>query len=280
MSNSQRLFIHTELHATGRVEVCPFSVAKQPLNSKRFYYLCFGNTHRHHSATMDSTTERIIQVSLSKITDSRRRRGGPTLRRNLLVSHILNSVLTASNPAYATYRNTVDIDVELDNADTESLALDKPKVTRTVDCDASLGTGNGQECVGHSPVSANGRTSKAGVEITQQRLGESEKAAESDHVEAGRVDSRNVCGVKRPRTEYANDVCDKHAVTNKRCRSESCPERRTDLEKQEPMDISGLISVFSGGFGGLSSPASDSSPPPLSRPSYSFNSWSQTVEAF
>lgn len=238
---------------------------------------------------MDCNTERIIQVSLSKITDSRRRRGGPTLRRNLLVSHVLNNVLTKSDPAYATYRNTVDIDVDLDNAETEIMALDKPKVSRD-DTGGSLRAGNGQECshsLGSAARSTKGITETAPKVACQTTAEKDKNATDSFNTKKRKTDNKAV-GTKRPRSQYANEPCEKHAVWNKRWRSENESENCADLEYQEPMDISGLITVFSGslsGLSGLSSASSDSAGaiPCFSSQQtvgYSFNAWPQTVEAF
>ena len=208
---------------------------------------------------MDCDTARIIQVSLSKITDSRRRRGGPALRRNLLVSQVLNSVLTSSDSAYCTYRTKVEIDMDIDAMENEALPFDKAKMT----VDTSGGpveAGNTAHTM-RSAVKSNERVTEMEscahpgnsrtktVGSMEQRDSVNEF---SEHSTGKNTKVKSVTGSKRPRSAYGNEPCDNHAVHNKRYKFESEGDGLlTDLNNHEPMDVSGLVSVFSTSFTGL-----------------------------
>lgn len=209
---------------------------------------------------MDCEATRIIQVSLSKITDSRRRRGGPVLRRNLLVSHVLNNVLTSTDSAYCTYRTKVEIDMDIDAVDNEVVPFDKTKMTPDIP-GGSVESGNATHTV-RSAAKSNERVTdmeqsvpsnvrKGNVEVV-----DIEKAVKRDN-ERGKekkTEVKCVTGSKRARSEYGNEPCDSHAVQNKRLKTESESESSVrELNYQEPMDITGLVNVFSSSFSGLSS---------------------------
>lgn len=212
---------------------------------------------------MDCEATRIIQVSLSKITDSRRRRGGPVLRRNLLVSHVLNNVLTSTDSAYCEYRTKMEIDMDIDAMDNEVVPFGKSKMTPDMP-GGSVEAGNATHTV-RSAAKSNERVTemeqsvpaivrKGNVEVV-----DIEKAVKGDN-ERGKekkTEVKCVTGSKRARSEYGNEPCDSHAVEpnqNKRLKTESESESSVrELNYQEPMDISGLVNVFSSSFSGLSS---------------------------
>jgi len=74
-----------------------------------------------------------------------------------------------------------------------------------------------------------------------------------EHGKEKKTEVKCVTGSKRARS-YGNEPCDSHAVQNKRFKTESEVESNiTELNYQEPMDISGLVNVFSSSFSGLSS---------------------------
>lgn len=213
---------------------------------------------------MECEKERIIQVSISKITDSqsRRRRGGPTLRRNLLVSHILNNVLTKADAAYQEYRTTVEIDMEVETWESDDSPCEKPKVFR--ECSGGwIAKGNRQEpSLSLNPISESTELSKvcyAGTEPKRQDIASLSDICRDVEVnddncsneESTQVKEARVTGIKRPR--YANEPCDNHVVCTKRVKFDSSSEpTNSSCDFHEQMDISGLVSVFSSSFGGLS----------------------------
>lgn len=210
---------------------------------------------------MDCEATRIIQVSLSKITDSRRRRGGPVLRRNLLVSHVLNNVLTSTDSAYCTYRTKVEIDMDIDAMDNEVVPFDKTKMTPDIP-GGSVEAGNAAHTV-RSAAKSNERVTEMEQSVPSivrkgnEEVVDIEKAVKGDN-ERGKESETEVkiclTGSKRARSEYGNEPCDSHAVQNKRLKTESQNESSVrELNYQEPMDISGLANVFSSSFSGLSS---------------------------
>lgn len=208
---------------------------------------------------MDCEATRIIQVSLSKITDSRRRRGGPVLRRNLLVSHVLNNVLTSTDSAYCTYRSKVEIDMDIDAMDNEVLPFDKSKMTPDIP-GGSVEAGNATHTM-RSAANSNERVTEmeqsvpTNVRKDNVEVVDIKKAVKGDK-ERGKERKtlvKCVTGSKRARSEYGNEPCDSHAVQNKRLKTESENEPSiVELNYQEPMDISGLVNVFSSSFSGLS----------------------------
>lgn len=208
---------------------------------------------------MDCEATRIIQVSLSKITDSRRRRGGPVLRRNLLVSHVLNNVLTSTDSAYCTYRSKVEIDMDVDTVDNEAVPFDKSKMTPDIP-GGSVEAGNATHTM-RSAAKSNERVTEMEQSVPRivrkgnVEVADIEKTVRGDNM-CGierKTEVKCVTGSKRARSEYGNEPCDSHAVENKRLKTESGNEPSVkELNYQEPMDISGLASVFSSSFSGLS----------------------------
>ena len=186
---------------------------------------------------MQCEKERIIQVSLTKITDSRRRRGGPTLRRNLLVSHVLNNVLTKADTAYQEYRTTVEIDMEVETWDQDE---QKPKVLRENESTGgsiATPTGNRTESP-HSLCSVGNSTELSRVCFVENGPVSEDKAVkdicsdsrvkESDcskNERTPQIHETPVTSNKRPR--YANEPCDYHVVCSKRFRFESSTESGT-----------------------------------------------------
>ncbi|EDO34767.1 predicted protein [Nematostella vectensis] len=243
---------------------------------------------------MNGETERIIQVSLSKITDCRRRRG-TTLRRSLLVSNVLNNVLTSSDSAYDHYRTPKDTDMDYDAVETESFSLDRPVPLR----DDSFVSGNVLETRNPSHKASETKVlcerplmENPQVRSTSPKDIESERSTlnlESNNSTFGKETQANVVcvGSKRLRSQNANETSEYHAVGRKRCRienSKSDLESVSDAENIEPMDISGLVSVFSSSFSGLSDFSSKKSSGSFAcldavRP-LQLGSWQHTVEAF
>lgn len=208
---------------------------------------------------MDCEATRIIQVSLSKITDSRRCRGGPLLRRNLLVSHVLNNVLTSTDSAYCTYRTKVEIDMDIDGMENELVPFDKSKMTPDIP-GGSVDAGNATHTV-RSAAKSNDRVTEMeqsapkNVKKDSMEVLDIEKTVKGGHGHGKekKTEVKCVTGSKRSRC-YGNEPCDSHAVQNKRFKTESDNESTlTELSYQEPMDISGLVNVFSSSFSGLSS---------------------------
>lgn len=247
---------------------------------------------------MDCEATRILQVSLSKITDSRRRRGGPVLRRNLLVSHVLNNVLTSTDSAYCTYRSKVEIDMDIDAVENELVPFDKSKMTPNNP--AGPDAGNARHTV-RSAAKSNEKVTEMEQSVPRKGRKESvelmnlEKALIGDKEceKVRKTELKRVTGSKRLRSSaYGNEPCDSHAVDNKRLKTERNELPKTEPSHQEPMDISGLVNVFSSSFSGLSSipratPSLKSSldsfqyiSPPVQSVGGVFG-WSQTiVEAF
>ena len=65
---------------------------------------------------MDCEAERILQISLWKLTDVRQRQClGSSLRRNLLVSRALDSVLSSTELSYCAYRTDYELEVDIDS---------------------------------------------------------------------------------------------------------------------------------------------------------------------
>lgn len=221
---------------------------------------------------MECEKERIIQVSISKITDSqsRRRRGGPTLRRNLFVSHILNNVLTKADVAYQEYRTTAEIDMEVESWEPDDMPCEKPKAL-TECAGGSIVKGNRQESshslcsVGEStelPKLCCPKTTPARQEIVTNDICRDAQVSGTNcsiNEESSQIHDARVTGIKRPR--YGNEPCDCHVVCNKRVRFDSSTETANSAcDFHEPMDISGLVSVFSSSFGGLSGLSASSKP--------------------
>jgi len=240
--------------------------------------------------------ERIIQVSLSKITDCRRRRGGPMLRRSLLVSNVLNNAITTSETSYKNYRTPKEVDVDCDGLEQESMCVDRPISLR----DDAGGSGNTHEF--RNTSNNNVHDSKVLCErtVVQNQLVNTNITKEKDHKTSI---SNNITkslpsikeshgktvsvGLKRPRSQYANETCEKHAVTRKRCRTTE--KNSIDNENIEPMDVSGLVNVFSTSLSGLSGFSATRTTsdtfifscinPPVNS-GYSVPAWQQTVAAF
>lgn len=242
---------------------------------------------------MQCEKERIIQVSLSKITDSRRRRGGLALRRNLLVSHVLNNVLTKTDAAYHEYRTTVEIDMEVETWDQdEQQALRESHSTTCTG--ASITTGNRTEspntlcsvdetkgvskptvCSSKNSVFTDSKiinNTCSDMAVRDSKSNRTERTSQCKQLQS------RVTGNKR--SLYANDPCDNHVVCNKRLKYESSKEDENSCSDfPEPMDISSLVNVFSSSFAGLSSRTSNAKYEPFHSIS-SIASFPQTVEAF
>lgn len=208
---------------------------------------------------MDCEATRILHVSLSKITDSRRCRGGPLLRRNLLVSNVLNNVLTSTDSAYCTYRSKVETDMDIDGVENEIVPFDKSKMNTRL-LGGSLNTGNTTHTAS-SAINSNERTTEI-KPITAKNAGTHrrevvgiEKTVKGDYSETKEKKSGDKCttGSKRTRP-HVNEPCDSHAVQQKRFKTETPSESSvTEVSYQEPMDISGLVNVFNSSFSGLAS---------------------------
>ena len=79
---------------------------------------------------MDCEAERSLQISMQKLTGAHQRRClGPSLRRNLLVSRVLNNVLSSTELSYCAYRTEYKIDVDIDGVKNELLPFDSSKIT-------------------------------------------------------------------------------------------------------------------------------------------------------
>lgn len=208
---------------------------------------------------MDCEATRILHVSLSKITDSRRFRGGPLLRRNLLVSHVLNNVLTSTDAAYCKYRSKVETDMDIDGVENELVPFDKSKMNTRL-LGGSLDTGNTTHTAS-SEINSNERTTEI-KPITAKNVRTNckeyvgiEKTMKGDNNDAKEKKSGDKCmtGSKRARP-HVNEPCDSHAVQHKRFKTETPSESSvTEVSYQEPMDISGLVNVFNSSFSGLAS---------------------------
>lgn len=209
---------------------------------------------------MDCEATRILHVSLSKITDSRRCRGGPLLRRNLLVSQVLNNVLTSTDAAYCKYRSKVETDMDIDGVENELVSFDKSKMNTRL-LGGSLDTGNTTHTAS-SEIHSNERTTEikpitaknarkncrdyVGIEKTMK----GKKDSDAKEKKSG---DKCVTGSKRARP-HVNEPCDSHAVQHKRFKTENPSESSvTEVSYQEPMDISGLVNVFNSSFSGLAS---------------------------
>ena len=245
---------------------------------------------------MDCEATRILQVSMSKITDSRRCRGGPLLRRNLLVSHVLNNVLTATDSAYCTYRTKVEVDMDIDGVENELVPFDKSKMTPGL-MGGSVNTGNTTHTVSSAAKSNESTTEiehiapKSATKQSREAvcIGKSVKGDQKTGREKKPGD-KYVTGSKRARP-YVNEPCESHAVQNKRFKTETAIDSSVmELGYQEPMDVSGLVNVFNSSFSGLSNiPRTSSLGSNLEtfqciapvRPVRGVFGWSQTVvEAF
>ena len=74
--------------------------------------------------------ERILQISMRKLTDVHQRLClGSSLRRNLLVSRVLNNVLSSTELSYCVYRTEYKIDADIDGMKNELLPFDLSKIT-------------------------------------------------------------------------------------------------------------------------------------------------------
>ena len=90
---------------------------------------------------MDCEAERILQISMQKLTDAHQRRClGPSLRRNLLVSRALNNVLSSTELSY--YRMEYKIDVDIDGVKNGLLPFDPSKITENKKSTEVKKTGN------------------------------------------------------------------------------------------------------------------------------------------
>lgn len=239
---------------------------------------------------MEKETERIIQVSISKITDCRRRRGGLMLRRSLLVSNVLNNAITTSETSYRNYRTPKELDLDCDGIEQETICVDRPNSLRD---DTAGGSGNAHE---FTNTSNNVQDSKVLCErtIVDNQVVNTQTTKEKDHItcitntlqsnKESLVKAESV-GLKRPRSHYANEPCEKHAVKRKRCRT--MEKKCMDSENIEPMDVSGLVNVFSSSLSGLSGFSTSSTSndtfifscinPPVNT---GYNQWQHTVAAF
>lgn len=245
---------------------------------------------------MECEKERIIQVSISKITDSqsRRRRGGPTLRRNLLVSHILNNVLNKADAAYQEYRTTVEIDMEVETWESDESPCEKPKALR--ECSGGwLSKGSRQESAySLNPIGESTELSPVYYSETEPKRQDIASLSDTccdvevnadncSNEENTQIKETRITGIKRPR--YANEPCDYHVVCTKRVKFDSSSEpTNSSCDFHEQMDISGLVSVFSSSFGGLSGLSGGVKPTfePFQclDPISPIASFPQTVEAF
>jgi len=241
---------------------------------------------------MEKEAERIIQVSLTKITDCRRRRGGPMLRRSLLVSNVLNNAITTSDVSYRNYRTPKELDLDCDGLEQETMCVDRPNLLRD---DSAGGSGNTHDLRNTSNINVQDskilceRTVEDNQVITTKERDNKTILTNdnSNNLQTAKENSLKVgsVGLKRPRSHYANEPCEKHAVSRKRCRT---MEKNTiDSENIEPMDVSVLVNVFSTSLSGLSGFSSSSTSnetfifsciEPPSNSSYSL--WHQTVAAF
>jgi len=240
---------------------------------------------------MEKEAERIIQVSLTKITDCRRRRGGPMLRRSLLVSNVLNNAITTSDVSYRNYRTSKELDFDCDGLEQDTMCVDRPNLLRD---DRAGGSGNTNDS---RYTSNNVQDSKVLCERTVE-VNQVTNTKEKDikpcvaNTHTNNLQTIKECseragsvGLKRPRSLYANEPCEKHAVSRKRCRT--MEKSSIDSENIEPMDVSVLVNVFSSSLTGLSGFSTSSTSnetfifsciDPPSNSSYSL--WQQTVAAF
>ena len=77
---------------------------------------------------MDCEAERILQISLRKLTDVHQRQClGSSLRRNLLVSRALDNLLFSTELSYCAYRTDYELEVDIDRIQNERERKGKDK---------------------------------------------------------------------------------------------------------------------------------------------------------
>ena len=78
---------------------------------------------------MDCEAVRILQISLQKLTDERQRHYlSSSLWRNLLISRVLDNVLSSTELAYCAYRTDYELDADIDGVKNELLAFNPSKI--------------------------------------------------------------------------------------------------------------------------------------------------------
>ena len=78
---------------------------------------------------MDCEAVRIVQISLQKLTDERQRHYlSSSLRRNLLISRVLDNVLSSTELAYCAYRTDYELHVDINGVKNELLAFNPSKI--------------------------------------------------------------------------------------------------------------------------------------------------------
>ena len=78
---------------------------------------------------MDCEAERILQISLRKLTDVRQRQClGSSLRRNLLLARALDNVLSSTELSYCAYRTDYELEVDIERVQKELLSFKPSKI--------------------------------------------------------------------------------------------------------------------------------------------------------
>jgi len=149
--------------------------------------------------------------------------------------------------------------MDIDTVDNEVVPFDKSKMTPDIP-GGSVEAGNATHTM-RSAAKSNERVTEMEQSVPRiarkgnGKVADIEKTVRGDNM-CGierKTEVKCVTGSKRARSEYGNEPCDSHAVENKRLKTESENEASVkELNYQEPMDISGLVSVFSSSFPGLS----------------------------
>jgi len=200
--------------------------------------------------------DRIVEISLAKMkgkTVTSRRRDGNSLRRNLLVSHLLNSAaLTSNNHPELQYRNHVEIEIDVDIMDQavaressstcSKCGRDGPDVdfveTGSVICE--LCTENTTK-----EIPRDEQTIQVSGEVESKPIG---KSVDNLSPSSGTSLSKRKCDVEE---SHAN-----HEVPCKRQRTDlelvKTPRETQETSLSETKDITALVTVFHNGFSGLS----------------------------
>ncbi|PFX29725.1 GDP-fucose protein O-fucosyltransferase 1 [Stylophora pistillata] len=161
--------------------------------------------------------------------------------------------------AFKDKKSKVEIDMDIDAVENELVPFEKSKMTPNNP--GGPDAGNARHTV-RSAAKSNGKVSEMEHSMLSIDRKESVELVNSANALKGgkecdkamKPELKCVSGSKRPRSSaYVNEPCDSHAVDNKRLKTERNEQPKTELSYQEPMDISGLVNVFSSSFSGLSS---------------------------
>lgn len=207
---------------------------------------------------MEYDVDKIVEISLAKMkgkTVTSRRRDGNSLRRNLLVSHLLNSaVFNSSKNPELQYRNHVEIDIDID-VDIMDQAVGKNDGKSCSKCGrdgfevefTDTGSTICELCVENpaKEIPTSEQTIELSVEITPKDIEETEKAPKPS---SPKLQNKRRCDVEE--THYSHEVPCKRQRTELELLENSRESVKTAFP--ETKDISALVSVFHNGFSGLS----------------------------